>query len=134
RGMRDGDPAAERPLHRASLRGAAARDSHAADRLAPARGLPRLPARPSPRDLALVRGPRARPRIRGRRGRDHEHHPPIAGRGEERAPLTRAPRMGLEFLARVRRATLIVGGVASLMLGTYAPLAVAFGFALGGLW
>ena len=42
--------------------------------------------------------------------------------------------MGLEFLARVRRATLIVGGVASLMLGTYAPLTVALGFTLGGLW
>jgi len=42
--------------------------------------------------------------------------------------------MGLEFLVRVRRATLIAGGVASLMIGTYAPLVIAIAFALGALW
>lgn len=42
--------------------------------------------------------------------------------------------MGLEFLVRVRRATLIVGGVAALMIASYAPLLIAAGFALGALW
>jgi F-type H+-transporting ATPase subunit a len=42
--------------------------------------------------------------------------------------------MGLEFLVRVRRATLIAGGVAALMIASYAPLPLAAGFALGAIW
>jgi len=42
--------------------------------------------------------------------------------------------MGLEFLARVRRATLLAGLVVLLVLSTYAPLLTALGVALGIGW
>ena len=42
--------------------------------------------------------------------------------------------MGLEFLSRVRRATLWLGGIAGLLFATYHAPAVGLGLAAGAAW
>src|SRR5262249_22259922 len=42
--------------------------------------------------------------------------------------------MGLEFLARVRKTSIWLGGVSALMTATYASPRIGLAFAAGGLW
>src|SRR5207249_10338712 len=89
---------------------------------------------------------RARPRHRGARdvedlpalpqGRGGEQTPPLSrvSHAGEHPDRGRPPPMGLEFLARIRRTSLVTGAGLALLSATYVTPATGLAVALGVAW